>query len=153
MPMLTKMPVLGGTYPIFNQLSQELNRFWDRDVSALAEGKPLWNGDFAPAVDIRQEKDHYLIKADIPGIDAKAMKVTVVNNTLTLEGERESERETKSQNYAMKERQFGSFYRSFTLPLNVEASRITAKHQNGVLTIVLPFVETEKSKAVEVRIE
>jgi len=152
MSLITRTPIT-PSFPLFNQLSQELNRLWENDFPAMTEGRALWSRDFAPSVDIKEEADHYLIKADIPGVDAKNLKVTMVDDTLTLEGRRESEREEKGNNYTMQERSFGSFYRSFTLPRKVDANKISAKHQNGVLTVHIPIVAAEQAKPIMVKVE
>lgn len=149
-----------ATTPIFshlNQLNQEIGRLFERDWSATAptllEGAPLWQTEWAPAVDIRQEAGQFIITADVPGIDAKDIKVSMTDNSLTIEGKREVERKEEGKNYSLQERSYGSFCRSFTLPLRADASKIKAKNSNGVLTITVPIAEEEKAKRIDVRIE
>lgn len=146
--------------PIFNhlsQLNQEIGRFFERDwpatTPALLEGAPLWQTEWAPPVDIRQEAGQFVITADVPGIEAKDIKVSMADNAITIEGKREVERKEEGRNYSLQERSYGSFCRSFTLPLRADASKIKAKSTNGVLTITVPIAEEEKAKRIDVRIE
>jgi len=90
------------------------------------------------------------VKAELPGIEAKDVAVTIDNNVLTLKGERRMEKEVKKENYHRMERAFGSFARSFALPTYVDAEKVRAEFKNGLLTINVPKRETAKTKAVEV---
>ena len=109
--------------------------------------------EWAPAVDISETQDNISIKADIPGMKKDDIRVVVHENTLTLKGERQSEKKEEKTNYYRTERTYGSFYRSFTLPSMVDAAKIKANYTNGVLEIVLPKVEEAKPKEIAIDVK
>jgi HSP20 family protein len=92
----------------------------------------------APAVDIADKDNAYEVTADVPGFDEKSIEVKVANGSLSIKGEKKSEKEEKQEGYFLSERTFGSFSRSFALPDGVDTDKIEAKVSNGVLTVVLP---------------
>ena len=113
-------------------LSHEFNDFF--------EGKPT-NGDcvdFAPAVDVEEKEDHFLVSADLPGVSEKDIEVKVQDGALLLSGKREVSKEQKTEGGYYTERSFGSFCRSFTLGDGVDPAKIEASYKNGVLTVKLP---------------
>jgi HSP20 family protein len=104
---------------------------------ALAEQPSEW----WPAVDLKEAEGEFVLTGEFPGLTEKDLKVEIEQNVLTLKGEKKSEHEeTKEKNgrWHLIERSYGSFQRSFTLPGNVDASRIDAKFENGVLTVHMP---------------
>jgi HSP20 family protein len=94
-----------------------------------------WN---APAVDIVETDKAYEITAELPGIEARNVEVSVRNGNIVIKGEKQEEKEEKSKDYFLHERQFGSFERTFALPDGVEADKIEASFAKGVLTVILP---------------
>ena len=109
--------------------------------------------EWAPAIDISETKDDITILADIPGMQKDDIRIVVHENTLTLKGERKSETKEEKTNYYRTERTYGSFYRSFTLPSMVDATKIKANYSNGVLEIVLPKVEEAKPKEISIDVK
>jgi HSP20 family protein len=108
----------------------------------------------APKVDISEEHDRYLVKADIPGMDKKDIEVKIENGVLTISGERKSETKKQEQGqYAYYERSFGSFNRSFKLPEHIDNEAIEAHYNNGVLEVALKKKPEAKPKAIEVKID
>jgi HSP20 family protein len=107
----------------------------------------------APAVDIAEKDNAYEVTADVPGFDEKNIEVKVVNGSLSIKGERKSEKEEKKKDYHLTEREFGSFERSFTLPEGVDTDKIEASSRKGVLTVTLPKKpEAQKpAKKIEVK--
>ncbi|KAF6254589.1 HSP20-like chaperone [Scenedesmus sp. NREL 46B-D3] len=108
------------------------------------------------ATDIEEDDKAFTIKADIPGMSKEDVKIKVLDNTLTISGERKEERQegvTKEGKAARVERSYGSFVRSFSLPRNVDAGGIKASTKDGVLTVVIPKVEEPKPEAQEIAIE
>lgn len=93
---------------------------------------------FDPAFEVKETKDGYLFKADIPGIKQADLDVSLTGNRLTVTGKREAEKENKGERYYTYERSYGSFTRSFTLPDGVDSSAIHADLRDGVLSILLP---------------
>jgi HSP20 family protein len=134
---------LGETRKRFNRLFGD-NDFWD--PSGVTNG-----GEWPPAVDIIENDHNLIVKAELPGIDAKDVVVTVENNVLTLKGERHTEKEVKKENYHRMERAFGSFYRAFVLPAFLDGETIRAEFRNGLLTITIPKRENDKTRTVEVK--
>ena len=97
-----------------------------------------------PLVDIIENDHAYEVKAELPGIAKEDVQLTVENNVLTLSGERKFEKDVNQENCHRIERSYGAFSRSFTLPSRVDAEKVEARYENGVLTVVVP-------KAVEAR--
>ncbi len=107
---------------------------------------------FTPAVDVAEEKDRYVVKADFPGMKQEDIRVEVDANTLTISGERKHEKEEKDdkKHYHYYERSYGSFERTFTLPHDADGDKIKAKVEHGVLTVDIPKSETKKAKEIKV---
>jgi len=94
-----------------------------------------------------------VIKLDLPEINRDDVKVSLNENTLSISGERRFENEQKRENYHRVERSYGQFYRSFTLPPNVDRTSIDAKFKDGVLKLTLPKREETKPKQIEVKVQ
>jgi HSP20 family protein len=105
--------------------------------------------DIAPAVDVAEKDKEYEITVELPGLDEKNIEVKLVDDTLTIKGEKKEEEE-KQKDYYLSERSYGSFMRSFQLPENVDKSKIEAGFAKGVLTLKLP--KSAKSVASEKQI-
>jgi HSP20 family protein len=118
-----------------------LGKDWETATSTRA-----WN----PSVDIFENNNEVVLKAELPGMDAKDIEVNLERNVLTLKGERHFEKEAKEENYHRIEREFGTFSRSFALPSAVEDEKVTAEYKDGVLTIVLPKREETKPKTIKI---
>ena len=162
----TKMPAPAG-HPSFFPLST-LRDDIDRAFGRMFHDWPRFgsimprdlfdNGDLfaktaaaaAPRVDVSEDDNSYEITADLPGIAEKDIEVTVKENFLTLRGEQKTEREETKKDYHMTERSHGSFARSFRLPDDVDADKIKAEFDKGVLTLTLP--KTAEAKAKERKI-
>jgi HSP20 family protein len=115
---------------------------WLNDESGLSG----WD----PAVDIYDENDKIVIKAELPGMDRKDIDVDLKDHVLTLKGERSYENEEKKDNYYHRERAFGKFQRAFRLPVDAEPDKVKADFKDGVLTIEIPRPEEEKPKRITV---
>ena len=107
---------------------------------------------WAPSVDILENENELVLKADVPGVDLKDIDIQIENGTLTLKGERKFEKEEKSKGYHRLERSYGSFVRYFTLPDTVAADQVRADYQNGVLTVTLPKKELAKPRSIKVQV-
>jgi HSP20 family protein len=108
--------------------------------------------DWAPLVDVIEDEKEYLVKAELPEVKKEDVKIAVQDEVLTVSGERTQEKEEKGKKFHRIERAYGSFSRSFTLPEDADASKITADFKNGVLTVHLPKSERAKPKSIEVKI-
>lgn len=106
-----------------------------------------------PAVDFSENEQAFEVKAELPGLDEKAIEVKVANGGLIIKGEKQEEKEEKKKDYHLKERHFGSFERFFRLPEGIDTNKIEAKFNKGVLTVTLPKTpEAQKAgKTIEVK--
>jgi HSP20 family protein len=103
------------------------------------------------ALDVYETKEQVVIKAALPGVKPEETEVTITGDTLTIRGESKEEKEVKEENYIRKERHFGSFARSVTLPAGLEADKAEATFENGVLTLKIPKSEQVKPKSIKVK--
>ncbi len=108
---------------------------------------------FVPAVDVREDEGHYLVKADLPGISKEGLDVSITDNVLTIRGERTEKSEKKEKGYWHSERWSGSFSRSLELPAEVDASKVSASFKDGVLELSIPKPEQTKPKQVKVNVQ
>ena len=106
---------------------------------------------FFPAFEIKENKDGYLIKADVPGVKEADLEVNVTGKRLSVSGKREEEKEERGETYYTSERTYGSFSRSFTLPEGSDLQHIAADLKGGVLTISVPKSPETKTKKVEIK--
>ncbi|WP_395730606.1 Hsp20/alpha crystallin family protein [Prosthecobacter sp.] len=108
---------------------------------------------WTPLVDIIEDSNEYLVKAELPELKKEEVKVSVENGELTISGERKSEKEEKDKKFHRIERSYGSFIRSFTLPESVNADKVSAEFKDGVLSVHLPKDEKAKPKSIEVKVQ
>lgn len=108
--------------------------------------------DWAPLVDVSEDEKEYLIKAELPEVKKEDVKISVENGVLHLTGERKHEEVTKTKKQHRIERSFGRFERSFTLPGDVDASKVSADFKDGVLRVHVAKSESSKPKAIEVKV-
>ena len=109
-------------------------------------------GNFVPAVDIYEDEQKLVLKLEVPGVKQDDIDIRLENQTLTVKGERKFESEEKEENFHRIERRFGSFVRSFTLPVSVDTASVAAKYDNGVLAIQLAKKEAAKPRQVKIEI-
>jgi HSP20 family protein len=106
---------------------------------------------WAPALDISERKDAYLVTVELPGVEADDLEITFEDGLLTIQGERPFAHDSSEQQFHRVERRYGAFRRAITLPAQVEAEQIEASFDNGVLQIVVPKMEEAKAKRIQVR--
>jgi len=129
-----------------------MNRIFDDFFApTLGTNDELATRNWNPSADVYEEDGHYVIKAEVPGVDKKDIHVDVENNILVLKGERTEDRELKEENYYRKEMAYGKFQRSFALPKGVDADNIKADYNDGVIKITIPKPETKKPKTISVQ--
>lgn len=107
-------------------------------------------GNWTPAVDIFEKNGKTTIKAELPGVDKKDVNVDVKEGVLTLSGERSYENEVKEENFYKKERAYGRFNRSFSLPEGLDPDMINAEFKDGILTIEMPQSKEKEPKKISV---
>lgn len=131
-------------------LREKMNRLFEDAFTARGDERDMISSTWTPSVDIYETANEIVLNAEVPGIDEKDIDIKIENNTLTLQGERKFEKETKEENYHRIERSYGSFYRSFTIPNNVDQDKIEAEHESGVLRVVMPKKPESKPKTIKV---
>jgi HSP20 family protein len=135
---------------------QEIVDKFDRYTRAMTQPQAgsqevMATGDWAPRVDIAETDEAFVIKAEIPEVNKEDVKVTVDNGVLTIRGERKQEKE--GQRFHRVERHYGSFTRSFTLPDNVDETKVTAAFKDGMLKLQIPKAGEPKPEVIEVKVE
>lgn len=124
---------------------------WDpfaQMLPALLERGPL---TFSPDFDVKETKEAFVFKADLPGVETKDVEVSTTDNRLTISGKRMEEKEEKSETTYRCERSFGSFTRAFTLPAGGDIEKVVAELKSGVLTVTVPKKPEAKTKQVSVK--
>jgi HSP20 family protein len=135
-------------------IQDEMNRLFDRFFSRdLLDGEEFIHpSQWSPAVDISENKDEFVVSAELPGMSKDDIQVTYVDGALKIEGEHRKEKEEKNVNYHRVERVQGKFCRSFQLPTAIQQNKISAGFKDGILTIHLPKAEEARPKAIDVKI-
>jgi HSP20 family protein len=105
---------------------------------------------YAPRVDVVENKENFVVRAELPGMKKDEVKLTLENNVLTLSGEKRHEEKRDEDNYHLQETRYGKFERSFRLTDNVDRSNIAADYKDGVLTITLPKTKESQSKQIAI---
>lgn len=147
MNLMKRSHDLWDPFGVTEELQHEMNRLFGRSLMK----RNGWGRPFEPEIDVIEEKDHFLVKADLPGIKKEELDIKVEGRLLTLKGERKEEKETKEKNYYSSERFYGTFTRVIELPTDVKAEEVKAAYKDGVLEISLP--KTEGAKAKQIRVE
>jgi HSP20 family protein len=152
---LTKWdPFRWDPFKEMEEISERFNRLFGRLPARRESGREaLTVADWAPTVDISEDDKEYMIKAEIPEVDKKDVKVTLQDGVLTVMGERKQEKEEKGKKFHRIERSYGTFVRSFTLPGEISEDKLKAEFKDGMLFVHLPKSEHAKPKAIEVKVE
>ena len=129
-----------------NRLFNDRRLGWNSEEDNSSVVTSHW----APSVDIKEEEGRFLLTADLPGVDPKAIDVTMEKGVLTIKGERSFEDTEEREAYKRVERAYGTFYRRFSLPEAVDAENITAESKNGVLHVSIPKHEKAQPRRIEV---
>lgn len=132
-----------------NRLQRELSHMFE-PLTTQNNDEAINASDWSPAVDVKEEETQFIINADIPGVNPDDIDVHMDNGTLTISGERESEKKDERDGYKRVERSYGSFLRRFNLPDSADAEAISAKSNHGVLEITIPKKATELSRRITV---
>jgi HSP20 family protein len=136
-----------------SSLQSEMNRlftsFFDEPAAQGGNGGAR---RWVPAMDLVEEDDHFVLRADLPGLSEDDVKIEVVDNVLTVSGERKSEHEVKRGGFYRLERAAGSFTRTLTLPEGIDAGAVTASFDKGVLEVRVPKPEERKPHRVEIAV-
>lgn len=134
----------------FSGLHRDLRRILNERFTPLTEATSRDATDWIPRVDIREEENSFIVDADLPGVDAKAIDITLEKNVLSIRGSRPGETEKNEDDYKRKERFTGGFVREFTLPETADGDNITARTNNGVLSVTIPKTVKSQARSIEV---
>ena len=129
--------------------ARDVDRLFDAYFGAEREQGRRW----VPPVDLVEAEDHFVLKADLPGLAEGDVKIEVQDGTLAISGERKAEHEQREKGWYRIERSFGSFNRSLTLPDGVDPDRIEASFNNGVLEVRIPKPEERKPRRISISTE
>lgn len=136
---------ISGMNSLFDRMFED---FFPSTSSRSGEELSTWT--WKPVVDIFDEKDHVVLKAELPGVEKKDIEIDVEGRVLTLKGKRAEENEVKKENYYQRERVVGNFARSFSLHAEIKPEKIKAEFKDGVLTLEIPKPEEHKPKKITV---
>lgn len=164
---VTTAPRAASLWQPFESLRQEMDRVFEdftRGFGRLPISRSLFDVEpllrhegagrrAAPAVDVVEKENEFRITAELPGLDEKDIGVSVADDVLTIRGEKKEEREEKAENYHLSERRYGSFQRTFQLPAGIDAEKIAANFQKGVLTVTLPKTPEAQKKEKKIAIQ
>jgi HSP20 family protein len=131
-------------------LQDEMNRVFNRAAGRSTDTSGQAARAWAPALDIAERKDAYLVTVELPGVNPDDINVTLENNLLTIQGERRQASESADQQFHRIERAYGSFRRSVSLPSTVQADAIQASYDDGLLRLVVPKAEEAKPKKIAI---
>ncbi len=131
-------------------LQREMNRLFNFSLGRFPETNSIFNGNWAPALDVYDNKDRFVIKAELPGLTRDEIDVSLEDNILTIKGEKKKNSEVKEEHYLRSERFYGSFQRSIGLPAGADAGKAKATFKDGVLELVLPKKEEAKPRQIKI---
>jgi HSP20 family protein len=128
----------------------ELDRVFDDVFGGFVPGLRTSGAGWLPSLDVSESEDEITVQAEIPGVNPEAFDISVIDDVLSISGEKADENEEQGENFHRKERRFGSFRRSIALPDTVDTENITAEYDRGVLTIRLAKIEKVLPKKIRV---
>ena len=132
-------------------LHDRMNRLFDETFARTRGGEPAeLTGNWSPMVDVYEDADRYVLVAELPGLSKDDVQIELKENVLTLKGERKFDERYKDQTCHRMERAYGQFVRSFSLPAQVEASKVEAKFKDGVLTVAVPKAAAAKPRLIPI---
>lgn len=140
----------GNGAALINRLQDEVEDMFHRLFVPAAEAGTVAAG-WAPSVDVEETDTAVVVKADLPGVDAKDVEVTIQNGSLVLRGEKKEQREEKGTNFHRVERFDGAFYRAIPLPAEADAAGVTATSAKGVVTVTIPKKPSAQAKRIPVQ--
>ena len=133
-------------------LHRDLDSLWDRFFPETPFFERYTTQEWLPTIDLTETKDKLLIKAELPGLEAKDVDLSITGDILIIRGEKKKEEETKDEHHYCVERYEGMFERQIRLPASVNTGKVDAKFDKGVLTITLPKTEEAKKKEIKIKV-
>jgi HSP20 family protein len=148
-PRIFGMPAFGSYRPfeeisrMRRQMDRVMDSLWERPASA-------WGAGVFPAINLTEDENAFYVRAELPGVTAQDLDIQATARNLTIAGERKLSAENEAAKYHRREREGGRFSRAFTLPKDIDAERIEAKMQNGILTLKIPKAESAKPRRITI---
>ena len=142
------------TWPSLGRLAdlrEEIDRFFESPLNGLSRATQFL-GEWAPALDVYEDKENFVVKAELPGMKREDIDVSLHEGSLIISGERKSETRTEESQTHHTERFYGRFQRSVSLPTTIATDRVKADYKDGILTVTLPKTEEAKPKKIEVSV-
>jgi HSP20 family protein len=136
-----------------SMLRDEIDRLFDTPLNALTGSSQQFLSGWLPAVDLFEERDHLVLRAELPGMNKEDIDISLHGDVLTLSGERKEDAKFEKAETYRAERFLGRFQRTFTLPVAVDPNRVQASYRDGILTVTLPKAEQAKPKQIEVKVD
>ncbi len=132
----------------FRELERDMEEMFERLPRRLRRG--FEEGAWLPPLEMIEKDDHFLIRAELPGMKKEDIEITFVAGALVIRGERRLEKETKEENYYLAERSYGTFHRTISIPSTVDAKNVQAKYENGILEITAPKAPEAKPQKIQI---
>lgn len=132
-------------------LRENVNKLFQESMTTRREHAPI--KAWAPVVDVLEDQDKIIVKAELPGMKKEAIEIELTGDTLTIKGERKFEDEENKEDYVRVERAYGQFQRSFTIGVPVKSDEVKASYKDGILEVIIPKAEETKPKKVEVAVD
>lgn len=142
MAELVRWNPMGVRRSLVNDMLDEMMRYTARPYQEMS-----WD----LALDVAENENEFVIKASVPGVDPEQIDITIEDNTLSIKGSTESDSSVDEENYHLRERRYGQFMRSVTLPARISSDNVEAECENGVLTVRIPKAEEAKAKRIAVK--
>jgi HSP20 family protein len=133
----------------FGSISRMMDRLWENAM--LTSPRLLPVESWGVSMDVLENDDNFVVKATLPGVLPDDIDVTFSNNTLTVRGEVKQDETSEDEQYHLRERRYGKFSRSITLPTRIDADKIHANYESGILTLTLPKTEEVKARRISVK--
>jgi HSP20 family protein len=148
MTMLTRYGL--SPFSDLASLQDRMNRMFNETFSDVFRDTPRGMGWFTPAADLYEDPDHVTLKLEVPGFSEKDLRITLENNVLSVQGERQEEEETKGGTWHRRERFYGTFNRSFALPPTIDPDSVEASCTNGILELRVAKKAEAKPKQIPI---
>lgn len=132
----------------FEEMPDKLQRFF----SPLLANESVTAAEWSPLVDISETEKEYLFKVELPEVKAQDVNVTIREGVLTIEGERQAEKEETGKKFHRVERYYGKFVRTFAVPVDADDTKVAAEFKDGMLAVHLPKAEKARPKTIEVKV-
>jgi HSP20 family protein len=138
-------------FETLSTLQQDIDGLFNRRLTPN-QPRATQTADWLPAVDIHEDKEGYHFDLEAPGLDKESFEVKIEDHALAIKGEKKKDAEKKEKNYYRLEREYGTFFRSFLLPDNADAEKVSAEYKDGVLHVNVAKLAAAQPKRIEVRV-